>query len=125
MFIGTPITYTLAFTNIGQLRADNVMIGDLLPATLLTPEVVSSGVPITRAGSTRLEWTVGSLPPGTGGLITITAMLDPVGVHWPSAWLTNTATITTTLPQSDTANDWSVTVIPVRFPIYLPVVLRQ
>ena len=116
---------TLAFTNIGQFTADHVMLSDLLPATLLTPQVVSGGVLITPTGSTFLGWTAGNLRPGAGGFITITALLDPVAAHWPSAWLTNTASITTTSPQSDTANDWSVTVTPVRFPIYLPVVLRQ
>jgi hypothetical protein len=97
----------------------------LLPATLLAPSVVSSGVLITPTDSVFLGWTVGNLRPGAGGFITITAMLDPVGLHWPSAWLTNTAFITTILPQSDTTNDQSTTVTPVRFPIYLPLVFRQ
>jgi len=123
--IGMPITYTLAFTNFGQFAADNVTINDLLPATLLTPTVVSSGVPITQTGSTLFEWTVGSLRPGAGGLITITARLDPVGVHWPTAWLTNTATITTTSALDNTDNDRSVTVTPIRFPIYFPVVFGR
>jgi uncharacterized repeat protein (TIGR01451 family) len=125
MFVGTPITYTLAFTNVGQFTAENVTVSDLLPATLLSPSVVSSGVLITPTGTAFLEWIVNSLRPGAGGYITITATLDSVGTHWRSAWLTNTASITTTSRQSDTANDSSVTVMPIRFPVYLPLVFRQ
>jgi hypothetical protein len=101
------------------------MISDLLPATLLAPSVMSSGVLITPTGSALLGWTVGNLRPGAGGFITITAMLDPVAAHWSSAALTNTASISTLSPQSDTTNDQSVTVTPVRFPVYLPIVFRQ
>jgi uncharacterized repeat protein (TIGR01451 family) len=123
--IGTPITFTLTFSNAGMLPASDVVISDRVADTLLTPTVSFSGVPLTLTGSALLGWQVGTLNPGEGGVITITARLDPVGVHWPSAWLTNTATITTTSPHNNTDNDWSVTVTPVRFPIYLPVVFGQ
>jgi uncharacterized repeat protein (TIGR01451 family) len=124
--IGTPITFTLAFTNIGQFAADNVTINDLLADTLLTPTVLFGGsTPLTVTGSALFGWQAGTLNPGEGGVITITARLDPVGAHWPSAWLTNTATIMTTSPQNNTDNDWSVTVTPIRFPFYLPVVFGR
>jgi hypothetical protein len=108
-----------------MLPASDVVISDRVADTLLTPTVSFSGVPLTLTGSALLGWQVGTLNPGEGGVITITARLDPVGVHWPRAWLTNTATITTTSPHNNTDNDWSVTVTPVRFPIYLPVVFGQ
>jgi uncharacterized repeat protein (TIGR01451 family) len=125
-FVGAPITFTLSFSNEGVLPARDVVISDLLADTLLMPTVSFGGsTPLTPTGSAFLGWQAGTLNPGEGGIITITAQLDPAAAHWPSAWLTNTATIMTTSPQNNTDNDHSTTVTPIWFPIYLPIVFRQ
>jgi uncharacterized repeat protein (TIGR01451 family) len=73
---GQTITYTLTYTNAGILTATNVVITDGLPAGLLNP-VVSSTPPLTPDPGTSFVWTVGDLAPGAGGVITITATVDP------------------------------------------------
>jgi len=70
------ITYTLAYTNAGPSTAYNVVITDVLPAGLENPVVVSSGMTITQRAGTAYVWDVADLPVGTGGVITITAMVS-------------------------------------------------
>jgi uncharacterized repeat protein (TIGR01451 family) len=98
---GEPVTYTLAYSNAGSATAHHVTITDVLPTALLTPTVISSGAVIsTRLGS-RLAWDAPDLVAGEGGLITITGFVSPTffGV------LSNTATIATTSPETDWANN--------------------
>lgn len=120
--MGSPITYTLTFTNNGAGLAERVRITDTLAAVLLNPQAITSGVPITATGGAPFAWNVGNLAPGAGGAITITAFLDPNQAHYPNLTLTNTATISTATSQTSTANDKSsvITTVLRRFLIYLP-----
>ena len=87
---GDPITYTLTFGNQGEAVATDVVLTDPLPAALLAPQVASSsGAEVTLRPGSNLTWDVEDLPLGAGGLITITATIDPAY----AGSLTNTAAI--------------------------------
>ncbi|MBN1920286.1 MAG: DUF11 domain-containing protein [Anaerolineae bacterium] len=108
LYPGDWLTYTLAFTNTGPARANNVVIGDVFPSMLLTPTTSYSGPAIVRRPSTRFVWDVADLTPGASGRITVAARvpLDYAGIF------TNTATITTTARElaSATGNNSTVPV---------------
>jgi len=72
---GGPVTYTITFSNAGDIAATNVVITDIVPVSVTNTSVVSSGVALTWRAGTRYGWDAASLAPGTGGLITITGEL--------------------------------------------------
>ncbi len=86
---GDRISYTLVYSNAGSLAARGVVISDVLPAALLTPTVFYASAEITPRLATRFVWDAPDLAVGQGGVITISALVNPafVGV------LTNTASI--------------------------------
>ncbi len=99
---GEAITYTLDFGNAGVLTATDVVITDSIPVSVTGASVINSGVVITQQGGTNYAWQVADLAQGEGGVITITGVLSdplPVGVF------TNTATITTTVSDSNPGNN--------------------
>jgi uncharacterized repeat protein (TIGR01451 family) len=85
---GQPITYTLVYSNAGQLAATGVVITDALPLGLVGISYASSGAVLTPTAGVTYTWQVADLSPGAGGLITITAQTPS-----QSASLTNTASI--------------------------------
>ena len=100
---GDTITYTLVYTNIGDVLASGVVITDLLPAPLLSPAVTSSGASITPRPNTAFVWDVANLAPGASGVITITGLVSPTF----EGDLTNRATISTLSPEPNQANNTS------------------
>ena len=76
---GQAITYTLAFSNAGTASATEVLITDTVPADHLTNVTYTvSGAAITDTGYIpAFVWEVEDLAPGAGGVITITATVDP------------------------------------------------
>jgi uncharacterized repeat protein (TIGR01451 family) len=72
---GGPVTYTITFSNVGDVAAANVVITDIAPVSVTNTSVVSSGVALTRRAGTRYAWDATSLAPGAGGVITITGEL--------------------------------------------------
>lgn len=118
---GDIITYTLTYTNAGPATAHNVVITDTLPAALENPTVTSSGATITPRPGTRFVWDVADLPPGGGGVITITATIGQN--HGGS--LQNTAHISTTGIDSNVANNQSQVATQVFFyRIFMPLIRR-
>ncbi|MBN1886352.1 MAG: PKD domain-containing protein [Thermoflexales bacterium] len=99
---GDAITYTLVYSTRGPAEATRVVVTDLLPAHLVNPAYSSSGAAITPIGGETYAWAVGTLPPGTGGIITVTAIVSPSGQV--VAGLCNTAHITTTQYDTPTNN---------------------
>lgn len=93
---GQNITYTLAFFNSGDSSAPNVFITDTLTISngLTDIKVISSGLTLTDtvAPTGTLSWSVGDLPPGQGGNITITGQV--ASDYWR---LTNTGPLTNTV----------------------------
>ncbi|MBI3944101.1 MAG: DUF11 domain-containing protein [Chloroflexi bacterium] len=103
---GDNLTYVLQFSNLGIARARNVEIDDALPTGLINPTWVSSGVPVTFTGSSRiLSWDVGDLESGASGTITITTQVDPER-HWPySQSIFNQATVSTSTADGHPENN--------------------
>jgi uncharacterized repeat protein (TIGR01451 family) len=102
------VTYTLTFSNQGYVVATGVVITDIYQPVSLTNVVsTSSGVMVTPTATTPpYTWDVQDLSYGQGGIITITARIDP-GQPWPPTptTLTNTALITTTATDGNVSND--------------------
>ncbi len=93
---GATITYTLAYTNAGNVVAQGVVLSDVLPAEIMTSDYTYSGAIITpTAASEPFVWLVADLEPGAGGIITVTAMLSPA-LTGPLT-ITNTAIISAPL----------------------------
>lgn len=99
------VTYTLVFSNHGPHVADNVVLMDRVPITLTNLSYDSSGVVVTSTGSFSYTWHVADLEPGTGGVITLTGVVSP-GVSGMFS-LTNSASITATVVDTDTNNNTS------------------
>jgi len=93
---GQWITLTLAFGNAGNM-AENVVISDDLSTRLINASYTYTlNYTGTLKGYDTFTWTVGTLRFMEGGILTITAQVDP-GAIWPvETLLTQTAEITTT-----------------------------
>ncbi len=113
---GDNITYTLTFFNDGSLTATHVIITDSIPVSVTDTSVVSSGVAITQT-SPGYVWQVQNLTPGQGGIITITGVVSP-GLMTDTL-VANTATITSSTPDADLANNSDVATLTVTVP-HLP-----
>jgi len=101
---GQPITYTLAFANIGTGLANGVVITDTIPVSITNVSVISSGAAITNTGySPAYVWNIENLLPGEGGVITLTGQVSPTLIK--SDRFTNTAVITGTDEETDTADN--------------------
>jgi uncharacterized repeat protein (TIGR01451 family)/CSLREA domain-containing protein len=101
---GDPLTYTLSFSNTGAAGAAGVIITDIVPVSVTVQSVISSGVSITRTGSSTYTWQVSDLAPGHSEVITIAGTLN-LGI--PAGDLNNTASITSTAVDTSTANNRS------------------
>ena len=102
---GQMVTYTLTFRNEGLVVARAVTITDEIPAQLVEPNIITSGIPITVASGRQFEWYAGDLAPGQGGIITITARLDPAYPWHSSESLFNQASIATATAEADYDNN--------------------
>lgn len=80
--VGQTLTYTIIINSLGPGPANNVVLTDVLPATVT---FVSASVPCTLVGNT-LTCNLGNIPAGTSRTITITVTPNAVGT------ITNTAT---------------------------------
>lgn len=102
---GQAITYTLRFSNTGIGTAASVLITDIVPISVTTTSVISSGVTITDTGaSPHYVWQVQNLGAKQGGFITVVGVLSsPLA----AGTFTNTATITTTTTSDSAANNGS------------------
>jgi uncharacterized repeat protein (TIGR01451 family) len=93
---GDWLTYTLVYTNNGPDEATNVVIIDALSPWLTdtSTQTWTSYTGSVPSASGRYMWTVGAVPSGGWGIITITAQISPSATALFS--ITNQATITTT-----------------------------
>lgn len=98
---GDAITYTLTFSNAGSATAIGVVITDRVPISV-TNLNYNSNRAVTATGSFSYTWLLENLSPSEGGVITITGILSQALA--PGVF-SNTATIATTLGESDTANN--------------------
>lgn len=116
---GDVITYTLAYANAGDAPAPYVTITDLLP--LNTQLYDHSGTIVLPSPERTLTWEVFNLAPGASGTLTVSVVINSTY----TGWLTNTAAISTTIPETVTVNNTSVawTLVTPHI-IYLPLVMR-
>ena len=101
--LGQNITYTINITNSGALAAANTFVSDPTPAGL-TPVSVSGG------GCSAFPCALGTINPG--GNVAITAIYN-VPFGYPSSSVSNTASVSTSSPESNTANNSATAVTPV------------
>jgi uncharacterized repeat protein (TIGR01451 family) len=95
---GEPITFTLSFSNTGTVAATGVLITDVVPVEVTDPAYHSSH-PITPTGSVSYTWLLGELPPGVGGVITVTGVVSS-GLP-PLHAFSNTVIITAAMVDGD------------------------
>ena len=98
---GSELTYTIVFSNTGEIDAANVIITDTLPLSVTFvrgTEAYSFSQPV----SGTLVWMTDSVPIG-GQPFSLTVVVDAA----PDAagWLTNQVTITTTTNETVVANN--------------------
>jgi len=101
--LGQNITYSINITNSGALAAANTFVSDPTPAGL-TPVSVSGG------GCSAFPCALGTINPG--GSVGITAIYN-VPNGYPSASITNTASVSTSSPESNVANNSATAITPV------------
>ena len=103
---GDWLTYTIVYTNHGQLAAANTVITDLLHSWLGNSSygIWTSYYPTVIPSPTgNYVWTMGNVPAGGWGVITVTAQVSP-SLSGGGA-LPNTASIATTTPERDYTNN--------------------
>ena len=103
---GDAVTYTIRFSNTSGFMATGAILTDIVPAEINNVSYVNSGIMITSTGGTNFTWQLADIPHGSGGIITLTGVVDEnlssEGV------ITNTAVITpyssSFVPVSDTVS---------------------
>ncbi|MFN2286215.1 MAG: DNRLRE domain-containing protein [Anaerolineae bacterium] len=121
---GDVITYTLAYTNVGDALAPYVTVTDLLP--LNTQLYGHSGTVLLPMPDDSLTWEVFNLAPGASGTLTVSVVISPTF----TGWITNTVTIATTAPEAVVGNNASavstqvVSLPVVWYYLHLPIVMR-
>ncbi len=117
---GERVQFTLVFGNVGGAVTTNVMVRDLMPPELTNVQI-ESNLTLTPVITEAYTWLVGDLAPLSGGVITVTATVNPQ--LQTGAVFTNTAVITSTEPNARFNNtSWVTMAIAQR--VYLPVVTR-
>jgi gliding motility-associated-like protein/uncharacterized repeat protein (TIGR01451 family) len=102
--VGSNVVFTIRIANTGPSDATGVIATDLLPSGYT---FVSANAPAsTTYNSTTGNWTIGNLVSGSNASLTITARVNASGTY------ANTATITSTTPDGNMANN-TATVTPV------------
>ncbi len=110
---GDVMTYTLSFVNDGNSAATGVVVTDDLPAEL-TELRVESDVSLSPVAGTAYHWGVADLAPAEGGMITLTAVIQPQQDQGYS--FGNTAAIATTAQESDLGDNEASVYVTVNYP---------
>ncbi len=104
---GEILTYTISFSNTGDVTAEEVTITETIPGPDVTVQNVLTGgdVTITRIYSDSVAeiFTSTSIAPGQGGIITLTTLVDNSTVAGTE--IKNSVEITSTTPEADTSNN--------------------
>ena len=101
---GAETTFSLAVENLGPSDADNVIVGDELPAGLSLVSASGGGWDCSDAGQV-VTCQRDSLPANTSApVITLTVQVDS---GQPAGVIRNTATVTSATPDPETANNTS------------------
>lgn len=108
---GELITYTITFTNEGELPAIGTLITDILPVELTNISISNTGVNIIPIIGTNYVWEITNLAPGDGGTITISGIVDSSITSEYS--FTNNAQINCQMVDANLSNSSSSTTIEI------------
>jgi uncharacterized repeat protein (TIGR01451 family) len=117
---GDPITFTLTYSNVGNLLAHGVVVADRLPLEIIMPAFTGDGALDDAEGYRIIVWNIGELAAGAGATITLTGRLIPA-LTGP-ATITNTATIAGLGDTKLTNNRAEVTLHVIQAPALKPVI---
>ena len=112
---GELLTYTLAYTNGGNLPADTLRLTDTLPLSLTVVGVNGGAATLAFSSATTLVFTQSVLSPTQSGRITITARAITAPLPAAGRTLDNQAEVTTSPADvfpADNAGSVAVTVLP-------------
>jgi uncharacterized repeat protein (TIGR01451 family) len=101
---GQTLTYRVAVRNNGPSNAAAVSISDALPTTRVTYVSALSTQGTCSYSSPNVSCSLGAVTTGTTVTVTITTTARPVGDNLPKT-ASNTASVTTTTTDPDTANN--------------------
>lgn len=121
---GDAVTFALAITNDGTFTAEDVLVSDVLSDAVLAPtwDVSGSLAGTTQRAGDPFVWDLPDLAPGASGVITIYGTIDPDLP--PDSTIPNSATISTSTPETVLSNNTSQVVVGQNF-IYLPLVVKK
>lgn len=98
ILVGSPLTYTVTVANpLGLYRATNVTLRDNLPSSVTLKSVSSSQGGCS--GTTTVTCNLNTLESGTNAIVTIVVTPTAAGL------ITNTASVTSSMPDPDSANN--------------------
>ena len=107
---GEPISYTIVVNNFGPNAAENVLLMDSIPSSILNPEYSIDG------GITFNPWlgflNLGTLPAGAERIIIIRGTVSPTA----AGIIINTATVSSPTPDPNPENNSSTTETPILAP---------
>ena len=104
---GTLLRYTIQVENLGPANAENVILNDDIPASIINPEYSLDG------GASFQPWN-GSLNIGTlNSGISLTVLIQGTVSLNSSEYIVNTATVSSTTPDPDLSNNISTIITPV------------
>ena len=96
--VGGTIDYTVQVVNLGTLDAANVVVTDAIPAHTTFAEA-SVGQGSVSSDGTTVTATFGTIPTGTGAILSITVRINPDTPR--NTVITNTAVATTSTPEGN------------------------
>ncbi|PBH02604.1 hypothetical protein BGV10_03070 [Clostridioides difficile] len=104
---GTLLRYTIQVENLGPANAENVILNDDIPASIINPEYSLDG------GASFQPWNgslnIGNLNSG----ISLTVLIQGTVSLNSSEYIVNTATVSSTTPDPDLSNNISTIITPV------------
>jgi uncharacterized repeat protein (TIGR01451 family) len=122
--VGAIITYSLSFSNTGDLAATHVVLTDRLPINTQFITASGSFSPPAPVPGDVITWTLGQLEGGATGLQSLTAVISPTG---PGDVITNVAGIYGDQGQGQAMISIPFTRPPIDelHPIHLPIILKS
>ena len=97
---GGVLTYTLVVSNAGPNAAQDVMLNDSIPATILNPEFTVQGGTVFAPWVT--PYSIGALAAGESFEVTIRGTVNPAA---PAGSVINTAVVSSATPDPDPENN--------------------
>jgi uncharacterized repeat protein (TIGR01451 family) len=117
---GEPVIYTITYGNDGKASTSDVRITDVMPPEAILVEANPSPVSV----SPILEWNIMDLP-GQSAPSSITLTTTVASTVTFGTSITNTANITSSIPELDISNNADGTIVFVGNRTFLPVITKD